>query len=335
MPTADPARTVAIPGPTGDPVEVDVVYDPATDPAAGATDPRTLGALLEAEGFALARGLLSPARCAELIAAFRAEVKPARAPFYRHETDHPEAHVFTADGFMKHPVLNPHELWSRRYGRTRRLSQALLADLALQRLMEGLFGEPGKLIHSMYFEGNQKTWAHRDTYYVDSTRLGAMVGVWIALEDIHPGAGRFYVYPRSHRLPVPELGDGFAADPNEPDYKARVLGEIARSGLKCHAPALRAGDVLLFGSRTIHGSLPNPESGKSRNALTGHFIPVSHGIVWFHRDVRPERSRVIDGLTVHFNKDLDLPANRLALYREALATAALKRARALKARLQA
>jgi phytanoyl-CoA hydroxylase len=132
---------------------------------------------------------------------------------------------------------------------------------------------------------------------------------------------------------MPRLGAGLHLDPNGQAYKEWVLERIAESGLTCHAPALRRGDALVFSSRTIHGSLPNPERGRSRNALTAHFIPVSHGIMWFHRDVRPEHTVQLDGATVHFNRDLDVLRNRLALRAEALRHAALKRARALKARL--
>ncbi len=334
MSHTDTATPFPIKAPDGRTVTLPFSYDPAADPDAGTRDPAIIAARLADEGYVIARDLLPAQTCKQLAAAFRTEVKPSRAPFYRHETDHPERHVWTPDGFMKHPVLNPHELWSARFGQTKALALRLLTDLGLQHVLEGIFGEPGKLIHSMYFEGNQVTWAHQDTYYVDSTKPGSMVGAWIALEDIHPGAGRFYVYPRSHKLDLPLLGAGMDLDPNGKAYKAWVLESIARSGLECHAPALRRGDVLLFSSRTIHGSLPNPATGRSRNALTAHFIPVSHGILWFHRDVRPDRTRPVNGVTVHFNKDLDVFSNRAALHFEAWGTALRKRARALKARLQ-
>jgi hypothetical protein len=47
---------------------------------------------------------------------------------------------------------------------------------------------PGKLVQSMYFEGNPATWAHQDTYYLDSEHTGAMTAAWFAVEDIKPGA---------------------------------------------------------------------------------------------------------------------------------------------------
>jgi ectoine hydroxylase-related dioxygenase (phytanoyl-CoA dioxygenase family) len=46
-------------------------------------------------------------------------------------------------------------------------------------------------------KGNPETWAHQDTYCLDAEELGRMTAAWIALEDSHPGAGRFYVYPGS------------------------------------------------------------------------------------------------------------------------------------------
>src|SRR3546814_11124767 len=67
-------------------------------------------------------------------------------------------------------------------------------------------GEAGKIVQSMYFEGNPATWAHQDSYYLDAEVLGRMVGAWIAVEDIAPGAGRFFIYPGSHRLDVARNG---------------------------------------------------------------------------------------------------------------------------------
>jgi phytanoyl-CoA hydroxylase len=42
------------------------------------------------------------------------------------------------------------------------------------------------------------------------------------------------------------------------------------------APALKAGDVLFWNSRTIHGALPTIDSRFSRKSLTGHYLPSEY-----------------------------------------------------------
>jgi phytanoyl-CoA hydroxylase len=39
------------------------------------------------------------------------------------------------------------------------------------------------------------------------------------------------------------------------------------------APALKAGDVLFWNSRAIHGSLPTIDERYSRKSLTCHYVP--------------------------------------------------------------
>src|SRR2546430_17089029 len=86
---------------------------------------------------------------------------------------------------------------------------SVITHPSLHRRFEAILGEPGKIVQSMYFEGNPKTWAHQDTYYLDSMEIGGMAGAWIAVEDIHPGAGRFFVYSGSHVIEIRKNGGDF------------------------------------------------------------------------------------------------------------------------------
>ena len=104
---------------------------------------------------------------------------------------------------MKYPIMNIQDLPGDRFGAFRDGGLEMLAHRSVREVMATLLGEPGRMIHTMYFDGNQKTWAHRDSHYIDSEETGRMISVWIAAEDIDPGAGRFYVYARSHVTPTP------------------------------------------------------------------------------------------------------------------------------------
>ena len=58
----------------------------------------------------------------------------------------------------------------------------------------------------MYFDGNPVTWPHQDIYYLDAEEIGRMTSAWVAVEDIAPDAGRFFVYPKSHLSRRMEIG---------------------------------------------------------------------------------------------------------------------------------
>lgn len=253
-------------------------YDPTAENFPTPEEPEAFQAFYQREGFVVVRSLIAPALCARLRAAYAAEVKPSRDFFTRHDDGRPARHTFTAAGFMKYPIVNVQDLPARRYPRFRTAALDVITAPAIRRVAEILLGEPGKLVHTLFSEGNQQTWAHRDGTYLDSERHGTMVGFWIALEDIHPGAGRFYLYPRSHRLVLCPTGD--EAKPNHPAHKAYMLRVLRAQRLEPIAPALRPGDAVIWGSEVIHGSLETREPSRSRLALTGHYIAASDRPVW-------------------------------------------------------
>jgi phytanoyl-CoA hydroxylase len=254
------------------------------------------------------RGLLPPEACEALRMAFKQEVVPSRDYFLRHASGIPERHVFTEHGYMRYPLMNLQDLPNQKYPRFRRHGLDALTHPNIQQVIAALYGGPGKLMHTMYFEGNQVTWAHQDSYYIDSEEFGRMVGAWIALEDIQPGAGRFYVCPGSHRLTLP---GGQLPDPNRQAYKDQVIRMIAENALECRAPALRKGDGVFWSGNTIHGSLPTLTPEYSRSSITAHYIPADQQLLWFRSQVAKLKSQEVNGMLVHFHHDLDDWHNRV------------------------
>ena len=243
-------------------------------------DPIGLRAHFLDEGYVVVRDAVPKAWCEAAKAAFAREVKPSRAYFKRHASSDFERHVFTEAGFMKYPIMNIQDLPEAEYGTFRGLGLALLAHASVRDVMALLLGETGRMIHTMYFDGNQKTWAHRDSHYIDAQETGRMIGVWIAAEDIHPGAGPFYVYARSHRTPTPPDLELDRIDPNGPEYKRRMATFAGGSALRLVAPELKQGDMILWSSLTIHGSLATTQPDRSRRSFTAHYIPASQTYLW-------------------------------------------------------
>jgi len=301
----------AIPAPAGGAVEIpesireDREYFATFDDAAKE--------YLAAEGYVVVRRLIDPAVCAAVREAFALEVKNYRGFLYRQTTARAERNRFNALGHVMNPLLNLQDLDEQRFPRLRRRSLGVFTGQAVTSALRRQFGEDPKLVQTMYFEGNSATWAHQDTYYLDSERIGSMVAAWFALEDIHPGAGRFFVYPRSHLIDVRKNGGDFDIAFHHERYKALIVEIVKRNRLELRAPALETGDVLFWSAKTVHGSLGTVQTERTRQSLTAHYIPKSHRFLSLQSRFKPLRLHDHDGIQVHCPKDQALLRNRMTL----------------------
>jgi phytanoyl-CoA hydroxylase len=276
-------------------------------------DKEAIRSYYDSEGYVVVRGLIDPGECDRAHAAFEREVKPSHAFIYRQATANPERHVYTKPGHMLNSILNVQSLDPRLFPGFRKLGTGVVTSAGLQAVLRILFDEPGKLVQSMYFEGNPATWPHQDTYYLDSEHIGAMTAAWFAVEDIKPGAGRFFVYPKSHLFDMTRNGGDFDIAFNHARYKDLVKRVIEEQGFECRAPALNKGDVLFWNGKTIHGSLDTPEPQFSRRSFTGHYIPESHRFLQFQSRIKPLDLKSVNGMNVHHPKDLSSLKNRAIL----------------------
>lgn len=308
-----PGFTLA--GPAGETIRIPVTVE-EDRPYFTPDEAVAIRAYYDAHGYVVIRGLLPPAVCAAATGRFAAEVKPYRDFIYRQATANPERHVFTEHGFVLNPILNIQSLDGRRFPGFRSAGLTAMTHSGLQAAVRTVLRESGKLVQSMYFEGNPATWAHQDTYYLDADELGRMVGAWIALEDIAPGAGRFFVYPGSHRVAMAANRGGLDIAFHHDAYKRHVLDVIREEVLECRAPALQRGDVLLWSSRTIHGSLATAQPERSRSSITAHYIPDSTRLLQFQTRRRSLRLECINGMRVHKPKDLNRRPQHLVFWIE-------------------
>jgi phytanoyl-CoA hydroxylase len=234
------------------------------------------------QGFLLCRNLIPADRIERLLSEYRATVLNAddvlaRQPRFRRESgdsSHPHAYDapnrLTEFGYLAEGLKNPHVL--ENYPGFSGLALSILCSREVQDRLADLNPDHAEycLHQSMFFDFNPGTEPHQDSYYIDSEPRGAMIGFWLALEDIHADAGRFYVVADSHvEGPGLEL---FDAD------NAAYLNALERTmgGLeaKRFVPDLAAGDALIWHGDVIHGALPNVDPSRSRKSLTGHYIPT-------------------------------------------------------------
>jgi phytanoyl-CoA hydroxylase len=265
-------------------------------------------------GYVVIRNTVPRALCEEARTAFELEVKAFKFPLYRQTASGAaEVHRFTEHGHMHNSVLNVHDLRSTWFPTFKNNALRVLTHDHIQRALKIILGEPGQLMQSMYFEGNPATWPHQDTYYLDSEKIGGMAAVWVAVEDIKPGAGRFYIYPGSHKIDIKKNGGDFDIAFHHDRYKKMMAELIESKGLKVSAPALRQGDVLFWNSKTIHGSLPTTQIEYSRSSFTGHYLPETHRFLQFQSRIKSFRNRIVNNMRVNHPKDQDQFANRLVL----------------------
>lgn len=237
------------------------------DPFASRED---LASRYEEDGYVVVPGLLSGDAIEPLMTRYANDIVPSNARYFRQNTSHYEANRLNAHGHVRQSFLDIHAY--RRHPEFREAALQIYFDDALREVLSAITGAPEHcLMQSMLFDLNAATPPHQDWWYLDSVPAGGLIAAWIALEDIAPEAGRFYVLPGSHRSAMHEPGLAHSA------WLDRMRTHVERHADELHAPALRRGDVLLWNSRTIHGSFETVDERFSRKSLTAHYLPADLG----------------------------------------------------------
>lgn len=270
----------------------------------------SIKAYYDEHGYVVFRDLIPSNLCATSLNAFQKDVKNYAGYIYRQATANPERHRFTQRGHMENSILNIQDLSSRHFHEFKKIGLDIITHNKIQEAAAILLDDAPKLVQSMFFEGNAATWPHQDTYYLDAERIGQMTAAWIAVEDIAPGAGRFFVYPGSHKIDMQKNGGDFDIAFNHERYKQLVIDIINDHELSLHAPAMRAGDVLFWSAKTIHGSLHTTQPKYSRSSFTAHLIPQSQKFLQLQSRIKTLNLATINGMSVHHPKSQDKLKNK-------------------------
>jgi phytanoyl-CoA hydroxylase len=104
---------------------------------------------------------------------------------------------------------------------------------------------------------------HQDQQYIT---IDPLVGVWFALDDSNRANGQMIVFPGSHKLgllPVEtaDLTISFTGGKTKLPDKVKELGVD-----------MKAGDVLFFDGKCVHGSYPNTTADRFRRSFICHFV---------------------------------------------------------------
>lgn len=182
--------------------------------------------------------------------------KEAASLFRPQAPDGPRSAYRAQDGWLESPAIG--EL------------AALPHILAKLKFLYGREPFPFQTLNFLRGTGQR---AHSDSIHFSCRPPRFMCGVWVALEDIHPGNGPLFYYPGSHRLPEYNLYDmGMTfRNPNYRSYEDFQENLVRDLGLKKEVLIARKGDALIWASNLLHGGEKILMEGSTRWSQVTHY----------------------------------------------------------------
>jgi phytanoyl-CoA hydroxylase len=161
-------------------------------------------------------------------------------------------------------------------------ARALLANRIVNATLAELLGDTPLFFQTLVFELGSEQGLHQDTSFVVVDNPLAMVGIWIALEDVRPGSGELRYVPGSHRLEPYEFAPGRRHYDSALDDASKHLEYYPLTAQRCVEAGLaeqrflaRQGDVLIWSADLVHGGSPITEPGLTRRSLVAHACPIT------------------------------------------------------------
>lgn len=227
-----------------------------------------------ADGYYVARGAIDLTHITALADAFYSDAKPSKTPLPR-QNGKSEPTTLNENGFMTQVLLDPHVHGGKELDRFKNaVIDVACGQAMLSALSEITLTPEHSLQQLMVFE-QSATPAHQDWLYLDTFPPGHLTAAWIAIEDIDPSATRFFIIPGSQDFA--EQFDNTAVNESS-RYVEYMTGIVEqRYAGSIQIPQMKAGDVLFWNSRLIHGSRRGTDPTKSRLSLTAHYIPKGFG----------------------------------------------------------
>lgn len=280
------------------------------------------------EGFFHFKNLIPTDYCNALKFLYQRDVKPYSGELLRQRSVTYEKHKLTACDYVENALLDVHRRDLTLFDDFTQATLDIFGYAPLTREIERLLGVDAVLVQSMYFESSKGTPEHFDRYFLGVSDHDLMIGVWIALEDIHETAGRFYMYAGSHDHQFEgheasrELCDlmsyyqaqnkiavtGHQGNSKQSQLSAvmeckRTLKKMIRlAGWQRISPDMQAGDVLLFSVNLLHGSDMPQRVHSSRNSLTGHFVSAPQTRIRYGEVIEAIDPVQVQGVRMHRSK---------------------------------
>jgi len=131
---------------------------------------------------------------------------------------------------------------------------------------------------SLTFSKGSRQLLHQDTAVFHTWPLNALIGVWIAAEDIREDSGPLEYYPGSHRVPLFHEFDNYPQTQRRtalPEQAARydnyVFDLATKFPRKTFTP--KKGAALFWHGMLIHGGAPVLNDDTTRKSMVIHYMP--------------------------------------------------------------
>lgn len=176
----------------------------------------------------------------------------------------------TESGFLLDSILNPSlQAQAPRFAKS---VKDILYSEGVYKALHAVSGDAIDFVcwQDMAFDRSTGTIDHLDSWYLDTEQPGGVIGVWVALEDIFPESGPFFVCPGSHKL-GPASKKQF---PDHDQFLSHIQTRIIDHELTRLPMCLSKGDILIWNSLLIHGAFAASSESFSRKSLTAHFYPL-------------------------------------------------------------
>jgi hypothetical protein len=153
---------------------------------------------------------------------------------------------------------------------------AVNAELAA--LLGRIYGREAFPFQTINFAIGSQQDIHVDVVHFSSAPENFMCGVWLALEDIEPGAGPLRYYPGSHRWPMflnEHVGRPVPGLRHDEEYHR--LETVWRKLRDVHGVEMvefypKKGQALIWAAGLHHGGAPHTDRTKTRHSQVTHFL---------------------------------------------------------------
>ena len=191
-------------------------------------------------------------------------------------------------------IHNPHLLgFSRKF---RKNIEEIIFNIKVSGCLSEFTGQKDHVHYqSMFFDKSTGTKLHQDTWYLDTYPKGNLVGMWIALEDITFEAGPFCLYDAEIKVPLDSEKYNFN------DLEKDKLFQKDFPNAKRFDFLAKKGDILIWDSFAIHGSLKPKYPYLTRKSITAHYYPLGQNIqneslkrlisIYNHRNLKKTKNK--------------------------------------------
>lgn len=163
--------------------------------------------------------------------------------------------------------------------RTNASVRRIAANAQVAALLSRIYGRAAFPFQTLNFPIGSQQAAHIDLIHFASAPENFMCGVWVALEDVGPGAGPLIYYPGSHRWPVyynehigrpAPFADRIGDQVGMFDQIWSELREAyGAEPVEFHP---RKGQALVWAAGLHHGGAPHTDRARSRLSQVTHYF---------------------------------------------------------------